>query len=286
MSAFAVAGAAQRMNLAVPNSHALVEGDANNGLPFSYGGMSLRYQQVYDASQFAVLRPNGGTISYLGFRCHEPHNEVRIRYQLVVKLSTTARAVNDLSTNLASHFGTDAKTVYNSTVFLIDPPHSAGQPWPFEIIVPFTSGFFYNPTNGNLLVEMYVWQYYTWYAGALLDTVTAGNDSVSRVYRDAQGYYGSTPDSLGAVTEFGVTPVVPLQPRITMAKLLGNDFIVEGIGGAPGLVYSVLRAADLAPSSTNWFCIGTNAFDRIGNFSFTNTLEQTGPQQFYRIEIQ
>jgi hypothetical protein len=61
------------LNLVVPNANALAQGDNANGYPFALAYYDTQhYQQIYDASQFGLLWPNGGTINSVGFRGYPP----------------------------------------------------------------------------------------------------------------------------------------------------------------------------------------------------------------------
>src|SRR5208282_90254 len=54
-------------SIVVPNANANIDGDGNNAFPFNlanYGAPSMRYQQIYSATQFA----SGGVINALRFR--------------------------------------------------------------------------------------------------------------------------------------------------------------------------------------------------------------------------
>lgn len=73
-------------------------------------------------------------------------------------------------------------------------------------------------------------------------------------------------------------------PVITSVKVLNGSLVVSGSNGPAGLPYSVLMTANLAPPQ--WIVLATNEFDEDGNFSFTNAVNPTGPQMFYRLQVQ
>src|SRR5690349_10594526 len=63
-------GLGKGASIVVPNSLANAEAGNNNSFPFSIGSSGLnsqRYQQIYDASQFAAA-PGGGYITQILFR--------------------------------------------------------------------------------------------------------------------------------------------------------------------------------------------------------------------------
>src|SRR5215813_10539498 len=140
--------------IVVPNTLATVEGNDNNFGPFFNN--SVRYQQVYSASQFPssigplmitqiAFRPDGSvtdpslTILF---------NSVRI------DLSTTSSTPTTLSTVFASNVGADNTTVFNSFAFMNAPVTGPpGGPKGFTVTFPLTP-FMYNPSAGNLLLDV------------------------------------------------------------------------------------------------------------------------------------
>jgi hypothetical protein len=273
------------LNLVVPNTNALAEGDNANAYPLSDGTLALRYQQIYDASQFGLLWPDGGTISSVGFRCHGHWNDRTIKYSITIYLSTTTRAVDGLNSNFTNNIGSDKVRVFSGS-YTLNPVVQAANPWPFSVVIPFQSAFFYNPTNGNLLLDLQITESETtpWTA-PFVDQVGVLGDSVSRAHKDPTDSFTYL-DTIGAVTEFGITPIVTPKPQIKTVAFSGNNLMVTGSGGASGLVYCVLTSTNLSQSMTNWFPVSTNAFDTAGNFIFTNGVDSTLPQQFFRLQIQ
>jgi hypothetical protein len=273
------------LNLVVPNANALAQGDGGNGYPFALAYYDTQYyQQVYDASQFSLLSTNGGTINSIAFRGYAPWP--RIVYSVTLYLSTTTRAVDGLSTNMSSNVGPDNTRVFSGLYTLSAVTGSFPQPLPFGVVIPLQSGFFYNPTNGNLLLNLTISDTpATEFAQPFVDDVASSGDSVSRAHRDPFDTH-TWLDSYGAVTEFGVTPVVAPKPQISSVQLSGTNVMAAGSGGAWGLVYCVLTSTNLAAPVANWMPVSTNAFDSAGKFSFTNAADPTLPQQFFRLQIQ
>jgi hypothetical protein len=273
------------LNLVVPNANALVKGDNANGYPFALAYYDTQYyQQVYDASQFGALGTNGGTITAIGFRGYPTWP--RMVYSLSLNLSTTARAVDGLDATLASNLGPDNQRVFSGRYTLDAVSGSLPQPLPFRVVVPLQSGFFYNPTNGNLLLDLTISDSSgTEYAVPFVDEVDPYGDSVSRAHRDIFDTH-TWLDSIGAITQFGVIPVVAPKPRITSLVLSGTNWVATGSGGAGGLVYSVLSSTNLSAPITNWVPTATNAFESAGNFHFTNSVDSTLPRQFLRLQVQ
>jgi len=285
----------QAIDVIVPNDRALVEGDWNNLFPFGDSG-STHYQQVYDASQFRVLGTNGGTIQYIGFRYHGNYNTTPMTYySMAIRLSTTSNAVDNLSSTYAENVGGDGVEVFSGRFILgVTAPPADHQlhPWPFPMLIPFTTPFPYNPTNGNLLLDIQ-WPYASLSTGngpPWPDAAETTGDPVSRVY--AENIYetyiptNGTADTYGLVTMFGVSPAVPPAVQINNVGMAGTNLVISGSGGAPGVVYCVLAGGDLASPVNSWISIATNCFDVNGNFVCTNAVDPGIAQRFYRLQLQ
>jgi Dockerin type I domain len=129
------------------------------------------------------LNPGGGLINRIAFRGHGPGVPFSGAVaQLQVNLSTTSKAPDGLSSTFAGNVGADDTQVFSG------PFQTAitfnGDPGNFEVVVNFTTPFFYNPSKGNLLLDIRNTQ------GGVevppndqeLDGTSATGDSVSRVY--------------------------------------------------------------------------------------------------------
>jgi len=168
--------------LVVPNQWSTAQGDAGNLLPL-FSSQPIRYQQVFDASQFSRLNPGGGSINRIAFRGHGPGVPFTATIsQLQVNLSTTTKTPDGLSSTFAENIGTDDTQVFSGP--LPAAVTFTGGPTNFEVVVNFTTPFFYNPAKGNLLLDIRNSQ------GGVevpandqeLDGTSASSDSVSRVY--------------------------------------------------------------------------------------------------------
>ena len=283
------------IDVVVPNDRALAEGDWGNGFPFTYSG-SAHYQQVYDASQFSALGTNGGSINYIGFRYHGNYNTAAMTYNsMVVRLSTTVKPVDNLSSIFAENLGGDTGVVFSGRYVLgVTPPPADHQlhPWPFPMFVTFNTPFHYNPQNGNLLLDIQ-WSYASLYGGTGPpdhDSVQTTGDSVSRLY--AENIYetyiptNGTANTYGLVTMFGISPGVPPVVRINNVGMSGTNLVITGSGGAPGVVYCMLAGTNLASSVNSWVPVATNVFDANGHFSCTNAVDTNLTQQFYILQLQ
>jgi hypothetical protein len=196
----------------VPDGLGNVEGNANNGYPFNLLAHSLasqRYQQVYDASAFDTMILIDGIL----FR---PDNLSGAAFSstlgsIQIDLSTTSRAVDALSATFAANVGGDNTTVFNGALSL-----SSGNAGPlagprfFDVFVPFTTPFLYDPSVGNLLLDIRN------FSGGLTTQFDASDvvgDSISRVFsQDVNATTGELDDefhSMGLVTAFHTADPVP-----------------------------------------------------------------------------
>lgn len=225
--------------LVVPNDWTSAFGDTGNLFPL-FSSSPVRYQQVYHASQFSHLQNGGGLISRIAFRGHGPGVPFTATIpQLQVNLSTTSKMPDGLSSTFAENIGADDMQVFSGPVqatvtFGSDPAN-------FEVVVNFTTPFFYNPNNGNLLVDIRNVQ------GAAevppldqeLDGTNATGDSVSRVYNvgDAtsatagQSGGADEKDSYGLITRFGTINAVSRKRH----GVAGTFDVGLPLLGAPGI---------------------------------------------------
>ena len=217
-SAVAAAPAAAGF-VVVPGANTTAEGGLNNVYPYVIGG-SMRYQQVFNASEFATL---GGpqTITDIRYRVDGsfPGAFSLTLPSIQIDLSTTAAAAGSLSTTFAANVGADATTVYDGSLTL----SSAGvpAPAPFDIVIPLATPFVYDPAAGNLLLDVRKFDGLTGTAGpagfVVLDAVST-SPVTSRVY----SFFVTSPvadggfESYGLVTGFTFAPAaanaVPAPP--------------------------------------------------------------------------
>lgn len=195
----------------VPSADQSVEAAGNNCYPFSpcIGTGTMRYQQVYAASEFAAptsinqisFRPDG--VSGLAGTLVIP--------DLLVRLSTTAAPVDFLSNTFDSNLGADAIIVFNGPLTIETAAAGpVGGPKAFDVIIPLATTFLFNPSAGNLLLDIQNFGNTT-FSGAgpnlFLDATTPTSvDSVSRMWNFDVTSPTGFQDSTGLVTQFGTVP--------------------------------------------------------------------------------
>ncbi len=180
--------------ITVPNAQLTIEGNDADNFTFSTLAPgfppSVRFQQVYRASEFAALtepmfitriafRPDG--VSGTAFSAMLPHVQI--------DLSTTSRTPDDIGIltppppflgNLFSgNIGADNTVVFDGPLVLSSantgPP---GGPKAFDIVIELQRPFLYDPTSGNLLLDV---RNFSNISTTFFDAQTAINDSVLHV---------------------------------------------------------------------------------------------------------
>jgi hypothetical protein len=166
----------------------------------------MRYQQVYAASEFGLdpifieamlFRPDSDT----GAAFSANHPSVQIN------LSTTLNGPDTLSSTFASNVGLDDTIVRSGALSFssVDAP-GPGNTRAFDILIPFTIPFLYNPALGNLLVDVRIDA--ATELSTQFDAENTFGDSTSRVFATAgSGSLSGAVDTRGLVTQFQTSPV-------------------------------------------------------------------------------
>ncbi len=201
------ASAARAQQIVVPNSLTAAEGNSNNASPFLILG-ARRYQQVYNASEFSlpdapalitqiVFRPNAGAAGYV-FSLTVPDAQIR--------LSTTAASADSLSGTFDDNLGADTAFVFSGPL-IVSTRRTGPEAGPrdFDIVIDLKKPFLYDPSAGNLLLDVICSPTTEWAAGTPFDAVDTAGDATSRLVGSAASATG-TPDTLGLVTRFTVVP--------------------------------------------------------------------------------
>lgn len=207
-----------------PNAQATAEGNIRNTFPFFVTG-GMRYQQVYAASEFSAFS-GPETISQIAFRCDGSGSFCTSFSQLLpsidIHLSTTAAAPDALSDTFAANVGADNTLVHTGPLTLSSAGQTlrpAGTPNPFDVVITLQTGFLYDPSAGNLLLDI------TNYSspgkiGIRLDANFSILDSISRL--SANGDPAATSGRLeteALVTQFSTTAQIAEPATLTLFGL-------------------------------------------------------------------
>jgi hypothetical protein len=90
----------------------------------------------------------------------------------------------------------------------------------------------------------------------------------------------------GNSAQASATPFLPAPPIITKFTIAGTNFSLIGTGGVASSSCYVLISTNLATPFSNWTRLRTNQFDSGGNLNFTNPLNSSQPQTYYRLQLQ
>src|SRR5688572_29948313 len=191
----ASAAYAHAATLVVPNDLSASEGNDGNGFPFSIQGAqipSMRYQQVYGSSQFTALSASGEFITEIRFRPDATNGSPfsATLPDIQINLSTTAAAPDGLSATFANNVGVDNTLVFSRGPLATSSGFTgpAGGPKTFDMVITLTTPFFYNPTRGNLLLDV---RNFGGGATTNFDSATTTGDSISRVLSNSLGNVNS-----------------------------------------------------------------------------------------------
>ncbi len=162
------------------------------------------YQQVYGSSNFPGPLSINGLVFYNSAPTGTP-----LGGDFTISLSTTSAPIGGLARPAASNIGAD-----NTIVFTGALPSLSGN----QFIIQFSTSFNYDPSHGNLLLDVTGTNLVS-NGGLALDENLSGL-YFSRLY-GADGAFGSGTDNKGLVTgfEFGAAPVPGPTPGAGIAGL-------------------------------------------------------------------
>lgn len=188
----------------------------SSGWPFTFeefGIVSRRYQQVYDASAFSSIVPEGGTITHLFFPIESLGYTPLLR-SVEIELSTTSREPDSLSPLFAENAGGDKTIVYGPSALVIQNSFNG------NTLITFTQPFFYLPQNGNLLLDIRTFEGGPFPDPPMprrLDAEDTLGDSVSAVMANDVNAPSGFLSTSGLITGFEIVPI----PEPSTWALLG-----------------------------------------------------------------
>jgi hypothetical protein len=138
----------------VPIASETVEGNAGNAFPFFSAVAPIRYQQIWDASLFGA---DTLSLSSVSFRIDSTNSQ---RFPAgsfpgsEVYFSTSASDPFAPSGTFATNRGADETLVAEDFVLAASADVPGSTPNAFDLTINFTTAFVYDPTAGNLLMEL------------------------------------------------------------------------------------------------------------------------------------
>jgi hypothetical protein len=143
--------------IVVPNEYELVEAPSGNAIPFNWLFDSHRFQQVFAASEFSALsgpefirelalRPDAGNGSAFD----------HVLPDVQINLSTTSATPATLSATYADNVGADDTVVVSRGPLALSSDVVGPEEGPkaFDIVIPLETPFLYDPAQGNLLLDV------------------------------------------------------------------------------------------------------------------------------------
>lgn len=197
----------------VPNSLESFEGNSENSFPFNIGVLSsiglesMRCQQIYSADQFSSLT-QPVLITEIRFR---PDGAFGLPFDselpdVQISLSTSSASLDGLSLTFANNVGPDETIVHDGALHLSSSP-TGSAPFAFDIVIVLSTPFLYDPSQGNLLMDV---RNYGGGFTTIFDAENTAGDSVSRAHTTAASDVDSPTanfaSSWGLVTKFAYTP--------------------------------------------------------------------------------
>ena len=200
---------------------------------------------------------------------------------LQVVLSTTSVQPGGLSPTFNDNTGPDAEAVVNGSVALFSAftGPDAG-PKDFDIVLPCSQPFTYNPAQGNLLVDI---QNSSGEATSPVDAEYSGNGAASRVVSGSPASSSGVPDYDGDVLQIvylqltstnlpPASPIILLQPT--------NETVSAG----QTAVFTVV-ADGAAPLNYQWVFNGTNTLAGATNSSLSLSGVQSNQAGLYEVRV-
>ncbi|MEO7411463.1 MAG: PEPxxWA-CTERM sorting domain-containing protein [Sphingomicrobium sp.] len=221
---------ATAQNVVVPTGLENVEGNSGSRNVLGFINVA-RLQQVYDADQFSQgaititgvsFRTNGETFAGLFGTPGTAFTRTTQGFQ--VQLSTTSASADNLSTSFSANTGSNVVSVIprSDVTYSTAAMSSNGTTRDFDVTFNFLNAFVYDPSMGNLLLDLTSFGGSN-RSGATLDGQNVLGDGTSSLFlQNGTGGNGAT-NTFGYVTRFqtaAVTGAVP-EPGTWAMMLLG-----------------------------------------------------------------
>lgn len=150
---------AQASSVFLPSGMQQTEGNSHVIDPFGASEPS-RVQQLYGASEFGAIGGSGALITEIRFR-----SDAEISFagavivpELEISMSTSLRVPSDLRPVWQDNIGSDETIVFPKGpiqfTYTVDRTHVNSM----SVVIPLPKPFYYQPANGNLLLDIKVLQ--------------------------------------------------------------------------------------------------------------------------------
>ena len=159
LAGLASAAAGSEVSLVVPNGYANAEAAGTGGWP-----QRIRAQYIYQSDQFGALPGCGGYLTTLRWRPDGAAMGDPLSWsldELTISASATGRAPNDMDLTFANNIDANrplqvvrATAEWQGGTQNADADGQPGGPKAFDIEFSLDTPFYYNPADGNLLLDI------------------------------------------------------------------------------------------------------------------------------------
>lgn len=262
------------------------EGTTLSTVPFTGSSNSVRFQQVYSSAAFTSYGQRPYLIHQLQFRTDGAgpgYFSELPAFQ--INLSTTTRPVDGLSANFAENVGPDEIAVVPLGSYHVFGDYVRGNnPQLWSTFFIFPTPFFYDPSQGNLLLDIRNfggggtgYGQPPWFGPANVDATSITNDSTSCVIANDVNAVSGTASTLGLVTFFYVSPI----PKLT-ASLQSSNVLIRWLYQQDSFV---LQQSAIIGSGAEWQPAGGVAATNGTYIEITVPWEPNASARFFRLVL-
>ena len=268
-------------SIAIPNSNLQTEGNSSSRYPFSLPGFTVRYQQVYDSSQFS-LATNGGWIYWLIFRADGLSSGfTATASDIEIHLSTTKRSPDGLSPVFSENIGPDDDLVYSGSLNLGGPVSGdSPESWLLDLNqITLSKYFWYDPRLGNLLLDVRAYQGVTSLIPAM-DAAAGLDNGVSSVTAFDVTATSGTTNASGLVTSITMAPVPTLQAYVSNFGTATNYIAIRWPAQPNGFI---LQQSDSLADDSAWQSLPGVGGPNLVFKEYRIPVASAGPAAFFRL---
>jgi hypothetical protein len=139
--------------LILPGNAATLEGEGDSSYPFRVA--NGRIQQFYDSTSFATPTPVL-LLEGVAFRVDNASSLHQTYDHVTLILSTTRITSNQyVQGNWEANHGPDRTVVFDGAIRFDNDGSGSGTPAPFGLKILFTTPFAYDPSKGNLMLDVF-----------------------------------------------------------------------------------------------------------------------------------
>lgn len=151
---FASQNEVKALPIIVRNDLATTDGDTRfHTAPFNNAEAS-RYMQIYSASQFSTLSAPA-SITQITLRADQASAFTKDFSSVDIYLSTSRHSVSELSSIFSENIGADNTLVRSGPLTIASSSTlTAGTARVFDVSIPLSTPFTYDPSAGNLVLEI------------------------------------------------------------------------------------------------------------------------------------